>query len=208
MEKTEKEIAKELAEEFVRKMNEPTAENALQDMKISQMLFLTKNGDFYSTIANEYLKILQTNRVYCKEEKQDEWNKKMKSLINHIGKIDDDSWLFHAWVYEKVGIFLEKLSKNCSWSEIDKMVHEQGHSGYSISYVSQMLLEFSPKGIEFVENIVKPTGSLKLLENLKSSYNCEKRRRNINEKRERKELGLRLVKSLNQRMNYLNNWEK
>ena len=50
--------AKELAEEFVRKMNEPTAENALEDMKMSQMLFLTKDGEFYSTIAKEYLKIL------------------------------------------------------------------------------------------------------------------------------------------------------
>ena len=63
-------------------MNAPTAENALEDMKISQALYLTKDGKFYSTIANEYKAILQSYSVYCKEEKQE--------LIEYIAQNYED----------------------------------------------------------------------------------------------------------------------
>ena len=49
-------MTKQEREDFVKKMFEPTIDNAIRDMRISKSLFLTKDNKFYSSIANEYMK--------------------------------------------------------------------------------------------------------------------------------------------------------
>lgn len=46
-------MTKQEREDFVKKMFEPTIDNAIRDMRISKSLFLTKDNKFYSSIANE-----------------------------------------------------------------------------------------------------------------------------------------------------------
>ena len=42
--------------ELINKLNEPTIDNGIRNMKFSKMMHLTKNGKFYFSITEEYLK--------------------------------------------------------------------------------------------------------------------------------------------------------
>ena len=42
--------------DLVKKLLEPTIDNAIRDMKIAKLVFLTKDNKFYSSIANEYMR--------------------------------------------------------------------------------------------------------------------------------------------------------
>ena len=193
--------AKERAQEIFAKMNEPTAENALRDMKMSQALYLTKDGKFYSYIANEYKAILQSCRVYCKAEKQESWNKLMESLIDAIGATEDSVWLMYAWEYECAAKIIEKLALGASYEELEEIVRSQGHTGATISSVCQTVLEYSDKSIDFIDNVVIKIGSIKNLENLNKAYRAEKRLVRKKEDTKKKELYQRLVNVLSTKIN-------
>ena len=60
-------------EEIIQELFEINAENAIRDMKMSKLLFLTKDGKFYSHIADEYIKKMDKYSVYCKEDKKENW---------------------------------------------------------------------------------------------------------------------------------------
>jgi len=193
--------AKKRAQEIFAKMNEPTAQNALIDMKMSQALYLTKDGKFYSTIANEYKAILQSYCVYCKVEKQESWNKLMESLIDAIGATDDSVWLMYAWKFECAAKIIEKLALGASSTELEEIVRSQGHTGATISSVCQTVLEYSDEGIEFIDNVVTKIGSINNLENLKKAYRAEKRLVRKKEEVKKKELYQRLVNALSIKIN-------
>ena len=50
-----KEERERKAQEYVDKITAPTKENALSSMRLSQALFLTKNGKFYSMTSDDYI---------------------------------------------------------------------------------------------------------------------------------------------------------
>lgn len=198
-----KEERERKAQEYVDKMFAVNKDSALRDMRMSQMLFLTKNGKFTSSIADQYRDKLIEYGVYCKEEEIDRWIDMCQHLIDSIPKCSDAEWLYDAWTIEAAAELMQAMDGDAiDWDHIREMVNNQGHTGGTMSEVSQLLIAYSPMGMAFVDEIV-PRSSLNNLTSLKNAYNTEKGRLLRQEKRERKELGGRLVKVLSDRENYL-----
>lgn len=168
-------MTKEETQEFVNKMFEPTAENAIRDMKMSKLLFITKDGKFCSYIANDYIEKMSKYSVHCKEEEQKNWTKTIEQLIFMAGEVDDYTLLSELHSYEDAAEIMERISNGCSWEDISKLTHEQGHSGMTISLLGQKMLHFSPNGIQFVEEVIGDRW-IKLLENLNNAYKDEKKK--------------------------------
>jgi hypothetical protein len=73
-----------------------------------------------------------------------------------------------------------------------------------MSDVAQMLIAYSPNGLLFVDEIIKPRSIYKEMKGLRNAYATEVNRRMRQEKRERKELGKRLVMCLDKQVSNLN----
>lgn len=50
------------------------------------------------------------------------------------------------------GAIMKKYHETNSWEEVEKLVEEQGHSGYTFSGMCNVMLRFSQYGVEFVEH--------------------------------------------------------
>lgn len=163
-----------MPKEVIDKMFEITAENAIRDVKMSKLLFITKDGKFISYIANDYIEKMAKYSAYCKEE-QENWTIIIKHLIYMAGEVDDYTLLSELHSYEYAGELFEHMANGESWEEVRQLVHEQGNSGMSISLLGQIMLKYSPEGITFVEEVI---GSdwIKLLDNLNEAYEKEKER--------------------------------
>ena len=186
------------ADEYVRNITEVNKENALYDMRISMDLCLTKNGKFYSMIANQYRDMMCEYGIYCKDDEAlDKWAKLCQELIDSISSSSDVEFLYNAWMVEAAAKLMHAMSEeNIDWNRVREIISDQGHTGGTMSQVSQMLLEYSPHGVEFVERFVKPRSIFNSMTNLRKAYNKEKRKLRKKEKEERSELGSRLVKVL------------
>lgn len=198
-----KEEQERLADEYIEKHYSPTKENALRDMRLSQELHLTKNGKFYSMVANEYRDVIAEYGMYCKEEELERWLAMSQSLIDSISSMKDVDWLYDAWVVEATAKLMVALDGEVDWDRVSEIVSDQGHTVGTMSEVSQMLLDFSPMGVEFVEHMVKPRSIFNDMKGLKAAYNSERGRRIRQEKKQRKEMGGRLVNVLVKRENSL-----
>lgn len=189
--------SKEKTGEIVRKMTEPTSKSALSDMRLSYDLSLTKDGKVYSYVMNEYLTKMQEYGIYCKEGKREDWCIRLQELVDCIPEMCDAEWLYEACIFEMTAELMEKMNDEFTWDEIAEIVSRQGHTGMSISLTGQSLLEFSPYGIGFVDEIIKPRGTYSGMTYLSKAYNLEKRK----EGKMKKQLARRLVKSLSARIN-------
>ena len=191
-----KEERERKAQEYVDKITAPTKENALSSMRLSQALFLTKNGKFYSMTSDDYIRKLQDYGIYCKEEEIENWCLRVQALVDAIPSMSDDGWLYEAWIFDSTVEVMELLSTGGSWDEVKDLISKQGHTGMTMSSMAQNLLEFSPYGIDFVDNIIKPRTAYNGMTYLKQAYESEIKKVET----KKKELGKRLVRSLNKRI--------
>lgn len=168
-------MTKEESQKYVDEMFELTAENAIRDMKLAKLFIITKDGKFYSYIAKNYIKKMAKYSAYCKEEEQENWTKTIEQLIYMAGEVDDDFLLSELHSFEDVAEIMECISKGSSWEDISKITHEKGHSCMTISLLGQRMLQFSPNGILFVEEVIGKRW-IKLLDNLNNAYKSEKKK--------------------------------
>ncbi len=162
-------------QELVNKMCEITAENAIKHMKMSKLLYLTKQGRFYNNIANDYIEKMTSYSVYCKQEQQINWVKSIEQLVCMAGEVDDCFLLSELYTYENAAKLMEAISGGYSWEDIKKNIHEQEHFCSTISSLGQIMLYFSPYGVKFVEEVIGNEW-IELLENLKFIYDEEKKK--------------------------------
>ena len=195
-----KEERERKAQEYVDKITAPTKENALRSMRLSQDLFLTKNGKFYSMTSDDYIKKLQEYGIYCKEEELDNWFNRVQALVDAIPEMSDAGWLYEAGIFDATVEMMELLSNGGSWDEVRELISKQGHTVMTMSSVAQNLLEFSPYGIQFVDVIVKPRSVYEGMTYLKKAYEEETKR----ETAKKQELSKRFIKVLNTRITNLN----
>lgn len=165
----------EEAKKIIDKMFEATAENAIRDMKMSKLLFITKDGKFLSYIANDYIEKMSKYSAYCKEEEQENWTNSIRNLIYIAGEVDDYEIESQLYAYENAGVIMEHIANGKTWEEISKITHEQGHSGMSISLLGQTMLNYSTEGIYFADKVIG-SGWIKLLDSLNKAYKKEKRK--------------------------------
>lgn len=150
----EKEFARNHEEENKIDPNLICAENALQGMKISKLLFLTRDGEFFSFKSYDYIEKMSKYSVYCRDDKKEQWTKKIKSLILKAGDVSDNYILTELRSLEYTGIIMEKMANGESTKAIKNTISDQVHTGYTISLLGQNMINFSPYGLEFAEQYI------------------------------------------------------
>ena len=145
---------KKTSREIVEEAFAPTAENSVSSMKLAKFMSLTKDGKYWSFVAEQYIENMSKYSIYCKEERQEEWTNTIESLIYLSGTVDDEYILRELRSKEYTGIIMEALANGKKMEEVKKIVNDQGHSGFSISLLGQNMLDFSPYGLEFASKVI------------------------------------------------------
>lgn len=188
-----------LEDEYIARMEAVTKENALYDMRTMIALHCTKNGNFVSRKANEYRDMLAEYAIYCKEEDFERWQDMCQNLIDSIKDMSDISWLYEAWIVEATAKLMSAMDGEIDWNRVKEIVGEQVHTCGTMSEVAQMLIAYSPNGLSFVDHMIKPRAIYSEMTGLKNAYGTEVNRRMRKEKKDKKQLAMRLVKCLNNR---------
>ena len=162
-------MTKEESEKFVAGLVELTPENVIRNMKNTKLLHVTQNGKFYCTMANKYVAKMSKYSKYCKEEEQENWTKGIENVISYAGEVSNYTLTDELHSYQDAGEIMKFMDSNNDWEEIKKVVNKQGHTGATMSLLGQKLLQFSPNGVEFVEQIIGENG-LELLTCLNKAY--------------------------------------
>ena len=165
-------MTKQESEDLIQKLLEPTIENVIRDMKISKLIFLTKDNKFYSSIANEYMRDKEKFLPFIIKEKQKEFIAKYAQVFQGVGIVDDSdiAWSLQSW--EHSGNVMMLLNANTDWNAVDDLLHLQGHSGGTMNCLASKVLYFSPYGLDFIEHI---WGVEERDEFLKGIYNQKKK---------------------------------
>jgi len=146
-------MTKQESEDFVKKMFEPTIDNAIRNMRISKLLFLTKDNKFYSSIANEYMKDKEKFLPFIIEEKKKEFISKYTQVFQEVGVVDDTEIAWRLLNWEHSGYVMMLLKADTDWNAVDELLHLQGHTGGTMSCLTSKVLYFSPYGLDFIEHI-------------------------------------------------------
>lgn len=146
-------MTKKEQEDFIKKLLEPTIDNAIQDMKMSKLLFLTKDNEFYSSIVNEYMRDKEKFLPFIIEEKQKEFISKYTRVFQEVNIVDDTEIAFKLLNWEHAGYVMMLLNDTTDWNSVDELLHLQGHSGRTINCLASKVLYFSPYGLDFIEHI-------------------------------------------------------
>lgn len=146
-------MTKQEREDFVKKMFEPTIDNAIRDMRISKSLFLTKDNKFYSSIANEYMRDKEKFLPFIIEEKKKEFMATYTQIFQEVGMSDDTVIAWRLLNWEHSGDVMMLLNADTDWNSVDELLHKQGHTGGTMSCLASKILYFSPYGLDFIEHI-------------------------------------------------------
>ena len=146
-------MAKQESANLVKKMFEPTIDNAIRDMKMSKLLFLTKDNKFYSNIANEYMIDKEKFLPFIIEKKKKEFISKYTQIFQKVGVVDDTEIAWRLLNWEHSGEIMMLLNADTNWNAVDELLHLQGHSGQTMSWLASKVLYFSPYGLDFIEHI-------------------------------------------------------
>lgn len=146
-------MAKQESEDFVKKWFDPTIDNAIRNMRVSKLFFLTKDNKFYSSIANEYMKDKEKFLPFIIEKKQKEFISEYAQIFQEVGDVDDAEIAWRLLNWEHSGDVMMLLNANTDWNSVDELLHLQSHSGGTISCLASKVLYFSPYGLDFIEHI-------------------------------------------------------
>lgn len=146
-------MTRQESEDFVKKMFEPTIDNAIRDMRTSKKFFLTEDGKFYSIVAKEYIKDKEKFLPFIKEEKRKEFISEYAQVLQEVGDVADTEIACRLLNWEHAGDVMMLLNADTDWNAVDELLHLQGHSGGTMSCLISKVLYFSPYGLDFIEHI-------------------------------------------------------
>lgn len=142
-------------------------ENILGDVKMCMALYCTKNGETNSSFAENYLNWLNQYTRYCIPERIHEWRKCTKEILYsplvlkyHLeetpkikAKIKARDYFIIDTLYNfmNAGEIMEAYNETHSWESIDEILEQQGHTGYTFSGLTNVMIHFSLLGPEFIE---------------------------------------------------------
>lgn len=185
-----------------------TSANAELDFEFSVWGRVVKDGRFFSPVADAYRDRLSEFGIYCKEEEAKNWITSCRSLVNSMQEmvIQNEKtlfppkfdWSYETLVFEKTAQYMEILAGEVNWDEVcnDMRKYKYFGNGPFIEDVSEMLLVYSPRGVDFVDNAVKVVFEFDKMTKIQDAYTLEKKRVHAKEAKKKKELGTRLVKCL------------
>ena len=136
----------------IKKIFEPTIDNAIRDMKYSKMLHLTKNNKFYSSIATEYLKDKEKFLPFIKLDKREEFMNNYSQVFQDVGVESDELIAYILLNYEHSGNIMMLLNDSSDWELIHSVLEQQGHTGSTFIFLANKVLYYSPYGLDFIEH--------------------------------------------------------
>lgn len=145
-------MTKKECEDFVKKMLDPTIDNAMRDMRISKLIFLTKNNKFYSSIADEYMKDKEKFLPFIIEEKKEEFMTTYTQIFQEVGIADDTEIAARLLNWEQSGDVMMLLNADTDWNSVDKLLHSQSHTEWTMNSLALKIRHFSPYGLDFIEH--------------------------------------------------------
>jgi len=191
------------------KYNSAAIKDILNEVTICTQLFCTKNGEIYSTSAEEFLEWINEYTKYIIPEKVDTWKKVTRKCIYSPLVLKHDieitkpiqrliesreyAIIDNLFNFIDAGEIMKTFDETKSWDEVYKVLQEQGHSGWTFSGVLNVMINFSSLGVEFVDRYApykldRDEGCKELYEEMKDYNN------------KRNELNYRLVKVLKKRI--------
>lgn len=134
--------------------------------RISRKLFITKNGIPYCLETEELIESFECFKPYLWKDMKDSFMEEMRKLcyspivpkIEHednprVKKLiseNNDNLIFEFFCLKKAYEIMHTYYSTNSWDEVYAKLKEQGHSGYSFSALSNILIQYSPMGYEFI----------------------------------------------------------
>ena len=91
---------------------------------------------------------------YCKEDKREQWTTLVSNAI--ASEQDEEMYDVELGVLDNAASIMRYLAEGATWEDIKLVVARQGHTGYSFSSLGHRMLQFSPQGIAYAENIIGP----------------------------------------------------
>lgn len=143
-------------------------ESMLDEVRLYTLFHITKNGEIYSTAAENYLKWISEYSKYCIPEMADDWINTIRNLIyndvlvlnqqhqnNSSAKqlIKDNNYeiIDNLYNFMDAGMIMEVYNNTHSWEEVDKVLRSQGHSGFTFSGLLNVMIKYSVIGAEFAD---------------------------------------------------------
>ena len=146
-------IVKQERKDFVKKIFEPTIDNAIRNMRMSKLFFITEDNKFYSSIADAYIRDKEKFLPFIIKEKQKEFMERYAQIFQEVGVVDDTEIAYRLLNWEHSGYVMMLLNADTDWNLVDELLHSQGHTGGTMSCLASKILYFSPYGLDFIEHI-------------------------------------------------------
>lgn len=141
-------------------------ERILIDVKQCKQFFITKNGQLYSLEAENFLEWINGYTKYCLPEMVESWKQNVRNLIyspivlkprlectQELQTLVDDRDFYiidSLFNYMDAGKIMQVFAETGSWDEVENAIRKQGHSGYTFSGISNVMLQYSPHGVDFI----------------------------------------------------------
>lgn len=138
----------------------------INNVRICTLLRCTKSSLIYSSLAEEYLEWINEYSKYCIEEMKSKWEEDIRRIVYNPliiepeFKDNEDSLkliennnnviIDHLFDYMNAGLVMKAYDETGSWEEVDKVLDEQGHSGYTFSGLENILLLYALIGVDFI----------------------------------------------------------
>ena len=150
-----------------KKYNSQKISEILNDIRICTLLYCTKNGKVYSSLAEEYIKWLGEFNKYCIPEMKNVWIDTIRKIVYSVvitkPKFTDDpdiqelirnneyAIIDNLYNFMNAAEIMKAYDETRSWECVNYIVKKQEHSGLTFSVLSNILIQYSLIGVDFIE---------------------------------------------------------
>lgn len=149
------------------KYNSQKIREILSEIRVCTLLSCTNDGKVYSSSAEEYLEWLGEFTKYCIPEMKNDWMDTIRKIIYGVlvikPKFDDDpdiqevirnneyAIIDHLYDFMNAAEIMKVYDETHSWDSVNEVLREQGHSGWTFSGLSNIMIKYSLIGVDFIE---------------------------------------------------------
>ncbi len=142
-------------------------EEILDEVRVCTLLYVTKNGKIDCLSAEEYLTWINQYSKYCIPEMAESWKENIRKIIysplvpkpkhqdnssvKELIRNNDIAIIDNLYNFMDAGRIMKTYDDTKSWEEVDKVVKEQGHSGWTLSGLLNIMIQYSLIGVDFVD---------------------------------------------------------
>ncbi len=137
---------------FVERDDAPTSKNAILDMKKSKQSNITKNGQFYSKIAENYSTKIKKYSDFSTDKMAEKWDQEIDTIINAAGEESDEFLINTLDCYEEAGKIMKRLISITS-DEIVDLMGRLFDLDRNLPLTSWLVTRYSPYALEFIETV-------------------------------------------------------